>query len=72
MTSTPQLWRAKRLQHIAGLALQKSNRHPAMSRQADHHFRRYLKLLVAALAAWKQVPLETGGRHPMNETAASS
>lgn len=61
-------WRAKRLQYIAGLALNKSQRFPSMSRQAEHHFRRYLKLLLAAVAAWQQVPVDA--HHPLEEVAA--
>lgn len=61
-------WRAKRLQYIAGLALQKSNRYHSMSRQADHHFLRYLKLLLEALAEWQQVPVDA--HHPLEEVSA--
>lgn len=61
-------WRAKRLQYIAGRALQKSNRFPAMSRGAEHHFRRYRRLLLAALAAWQQVPVDA--HHPLEEVSA--
>lgn len=61
-------WRAKRLQYIAGLALNKSQQFPSMSRQAEHHFRRYLKLLLAAVNAWQQVPLDAS--HPLEEVSA--
>lgn len=48
---------ANRLQHLATRALRNSNRYPSMSRAADHHFRRYLKLLVLTTAAWQKVEI---------------
>lgn len=47
------LKRASRLQHLADRALRISQRHQSLSRRADHHFRRYLKLLKATLDAWQ-------------------
>lgn len=49
--------RANRLQHIATRALRNSNRHQPLSRAADHHFRRYLKLLLLTTAAWQKVEI---------------
>lgn len=58
-------WRAKRLQHLASRALKTSNRFSSASAAANHHFRRYLKLLLLATEAWRKVDA-----HPIEREAA--
>ncbi len=50
-------WRAKRLQHLAMIALEKSYRCECnnMGTSAEHHFRRSYKLISLAADAWQKV-----------------
>lgn len=63
-------WRAKRLQHLADRALRMSNHCNALSSEADHHFRRYRKLLLATIAAWQEVDVSAHARHPLSRITA--
>lgn len=47
--------RAKRLLRLAEKALENTHRYPSLSRQAEHRFRRYLKLLWLTAKAWNKV-----------------
>lgn len=55
-------WRAERLQHLAGKAVNKAHRCEPLSAQARHHYCRYLKLLHHAAAAWRLVDINTHDR----------
>lgn len=51
-------WRAARLQHLAGKAINKAHRCEPLSDKAHHHYCRYFKLLHRAADAWRLVEIE--------------